>query len=156
MVHIWAAAQKKGDITVPFPAFARSLLHKYRELISYAFWGVMTTAVNYTVYFLLRGVFSVSLLASNVIAWSISVLFAYFVNKLFVFQSKDWAWRVALRELWQMVASRLFSLGLETAILWFFVEQLHCSEPVVKLLANIVVVIVNYVLSKFIIFKKPD
>ena len=134
----------------------RALLRKYRELVSYVFWGVMTTTVNYVSYTLLTEVFHVHYMAGTIAAWTVSVLFAYFVNKLFVFQSKDWAWRVALRELWQMVASRLFSLGLETAILWFFVEQLHCSEPIVKLLANIVVVIVNYVLSKFIIFKKPD
>ena len=83
-----------------------------------------------------------------------SVLFAYFVNKLFVFRSKDWAWRVALRELWQMVASRIFSLGLETGILWLFVEKLLLNEFIVKLAANVLVVIVNYVLSKFIIFNK--
>lgn len=132
----------------------RALLRRHRELLSYVFWGVMTTAVNYVTYFLLRNAFQVQLIASNVIAWAVSVLFAYFVNKLFVFQSRDWSWRVALRELWQMVAARVFSLGLETGILWLFVEKLLCNEPIVKLMANIVVVVVNYVLSKFIIFKK--
>ncbi len=135
----------------------RGLLRKHRELVSYGFWGVMTTAVNYVSYFLLRSGLHVNLLASNVTAWMVSVLFAYFVYKLFVFQSKDWTWQVALRELWQMVASRLFSLGLETGILWLFVERLCCNEAVVKLAANVVVIVVNYVLSKFIIFKKkPD
>ena len=123
----------------------RTLLQKHREIVSYIFWGVMTTAVNYAAYFLLRNVFLVPLVAGNAAAWAVSVLFAYFVNKLFVFRSKDWAWRVALRELWQMVASRIFSLGLETGILWLFVD---------KLAANVLVVIVNYVLSKFIIFNK--
>lgn len=132
----------------------RTLLRKHRELVSYVFWGAMTTAVNYITYFLLRNAFHVPLVASNVIAWAVSVLFAYFVNKLFVFQSTNWNWRVALRELWQMVAARVFSLGLETGILWFFVETLHCNEAIVKLIANVVVVVVNYVLSKFIIFKK--
>lgn len=132
----------------------RALLRRHRETVSYLFWGVMTTVVNYTVYFLLRTGLSVPLVAGNTAAWVVSVLFAYFVNKLFVFRSRDWAWRVALRELWQMVASRLFSLGLETGILWLFVERLRCGEPLVKLLANVVVVIVNYLLSKFIIFRK--
>ena len=130
------------------------LLRKHRELVSYVFWGVMTTIVNYVVYFLLTEGLQVYYLTGNVIAWAISVLFAYFVNKLYVFQSRDWAWRVALRELWQMVASRLFSLGLEMAIMWFFVDTLHCNHLIVKLAANVVVVIVNYVLSKFIIFKQ--
>ena len=132
----------------------RALLRKHRELISYVFWGVMTTAVNYAAYFLLRNVLLVPLVAGNVIAWTVSVLFAYFVNKLFVFQSRDWAWRVALRELWQMVASRLFSLGLEMGILWLFVDKLHYNDAIVKLCANVAVVVVNYVLSKFIIFRK--
>jgi len=132
----------------------RALLSRHREILSYVFWGVMTTAVNYVSYLLLTEGLRIHYLAGTVIAWVLSVLFAYFVNKLFVFQSRDWAWRVALRELWQMVASRLFSLGLETGILWLFVAQLSCNETVVKLAANVVVVIVNYVLSKFIIFRK--
>ena len=135
----------------------RALLQKHRELVSYVFWGVMTTAVNYTAYFLLRNVLLVPLVAGNVTAWAVSVLFAYFVNKLFVFRSKDWAWRVALRELWQMAASRLFTLGLETGILWLFVKKLLLNEFIVKLGANGVVVVANYVLRTFIIFKKkPD
>ena len=112
----------------------RALLRKHRELISYVFWGVMTTAVNYVTYLLLTK--------------------GFHVYKLFVFQSRDWAWRVALRELWQMVASRLFSLGLEMGILWLFVDKLHYNDAIVKLCANVVVVVVNYVLSKFIIFRK--
>ena len=132
----------------------RALLHQYRELLSYVFWGAMTTAVNYTTYVLLTEGRHVYYLAAHIIAWAVSVLFAYFTNKLFVFCSRNWAWRVALRELWQMVASRLFTLGLETVILWFFVEKLACPHLVVKLLANVLVVIVNYVLSKFVIFKK--
>ena len=132
----------------------RPLLHKYRELISYVFWGVATTVVNYVTYFLLTKGLQVHYLTSNIIAWMVSVLFAYFVNKLFVFQSKTWVWRVALRELWQMTASRLFTLGLESAILWIFVDMLHYSDTIVKLAANVVVAATNYVLSKFIIFKK--
>ncbi len=134
----------------------RTLLKKHREIVSYVFWGVMTTAVNYLSYLLLTKGLHVYYLAGNVIAWALSVLFAYFVNKLFVFESKDWAWRVALRELWQMVASRIFSLGLEMAILWLFVDKLHCNDAIIKLCANVMVVIVNYVLSKFVIFKKTD
>lgn len=134
-----------------------ALLRRHREMISYLFWGVMTTVVNYVSYILLTEAAHIYYLTSTVIAWTISVLFAYFVNKLFVFQSRSWDWRVALRELWQMVAARLFSLGLEMAIMWFFVDTLRCNHLVIKLAANVVVVVVNYVLSKFIIFRqKPD
>lgn len=132
----------------------RSLLRAHRELVSYVFWGVMTTAVNYAAYLLLTRGAMVYYLTASAIAWAVSVLFAYVVNKLFVFRSRDWAWRVALRELWQMVASRLFSGALELGILWLFVDTLHLNDAVVKLAANVVVVVVNYVLSKWVIFKK--
>ncbi len=130
----------------------RVLLQKHRETVSYVFWGAMTTAVNYAVYLLLRQ-FQVYYAYANVAAWAAGVLFAYFVNKIFVFQSRDWNWRVALRELWQMVAARVFSGLLEQGILMLFVESLQCNDKIVKLFANVVVVIVNYVLSKWIIFK---
>ena len=146
----------------------RALLQKHREIVCYVFWGVMTTLVNYAAYLLLTGGLHIHYLAGNAAAWAVSVLFAYFVNKLFVFESKSWAWRVALRELWQMAVSRLFTLGLELGILWFFVDLLHFGsaavrlpagvvlhgDAIVKLAANVVVVVVNYVLSKFIIFKR--
>lgn len=132
----------------------RALLRAHRELVSYVFWGVMTTLVNYAAYFLLTRGLGVYYLTANVIAWAVSVLFAYFTNKLFVFRSTDWAWRVALRELWQMVASRLFSGALELGILWLFVDVLRLPDAPVKLLANVVVVVVNYVLSKWVVFKK--
>ncbi len=132
----------------------QTLLRRHRELISYVFWGVMTTIINYAAYFLLTKGLQVYYLTSNIIAWTISVLFAYLVNKLFVFQSKGWAWRVALRELWQMVASRLFSGALELGLLWLFVDALRLPDGPVKIAANVVVIVVNYVLSKWIIFKK--
>lgn len=135
-------------------ASIRAALRRRRELVSYVFWGVMTTAVNYLSYTLLAEALRVHYLTSTAAAWTVSVLFAYFVNKIYVFQSRSWAWRVALRELWQMTASRLFSLGLEMAIMWFFVDMLQCGHLTVKLCANVLVVIVNYVLSKFVIFRK--
>ena len=130
----------------------RALLRQHRETVSYVFWGVMTTAVNYVVYYVLRQL-QVHYAYANVAAWAAGVLFAYFVNKIFVFQSRDWSWRVALRELWQMVAARIFSGLLDQGILMLFVEALHCNDKIVKLFSNVVVVVVNYVLSKWIIFK---
>lgn len=132
----------------------RGLLRRHRELLSYVFWGIMTTAVNYASYLLLTRLLRVHYLAADVTAWVVSVLFAYFVNKLFVFRSRDWAWRVALRELWQMAASRLFSGALELGILWLFVDRLALNDGAVKLAANVVVVVVNYVLSKWVVFRK--
>ena len=130
----------------------RSLLREHRELVSYVFWGALTTTINYAVYFPLRQFMYYAY--ANVCAWAAAVLFAYFSNKIFVFQSRDWSWRVALRELWQMVAARIFSGLLEQGILMLFVEALHYNDATVKIVANVIAIIVNYVLSKWIIFKK--
>lgn len=130
----------------------RALLREHRELVSYVFWGGMTTLVNYAVYFLLTRRFDVYYAYANAGAWVVAVLFAFFVNKLFVFRSQAWG-RTALRELGQMAAARAFSLLLEQGILMLFVEAFHCPDGPVKLVSNVVVVVVNYVLSKWIIFK---
>lgn len=131
-----------------------TFLGQHRELVSYVFWGALTTVVNYTAYFLLTRGLGVYYAYANMAAWGAAVLFAFFVNKIFVFRSADWGWRTALRELWQMVAARLFSGLLEQGILMLFVEALGCPDGVVKIISNVLVVIVNYVLSKWVIFKK--
>lgn len=132
----------------------RKLLMQYRELISYGFWGVATTLVNYAVYFLCTRVLTLDPLAANVLAWAVSVAFAYVVNKLFVFSSKSWERPVVLREAWQFVSARLFSGVLETAGIFLFVTLLHFHDGVVKIIAGIVVILLNYVLSKWVVFRK--
>lgn len=129
-----------------------ALLRQHRETVSYLFWGGMTTLVNYTTYFLLTQRFDVYYAYANAIAWTVSVLFAYFSNKLFVFRSREWGWK-ALRELWQMGAARIFSGLLEMGTLILFVEALHFPDGPVKIVVSVVVVVINYVLSKWIIFK---
>ena len=131
-----------------------ALYLRHRSIIDYLFWGVMSTLVNYAAYFLCRLCFGIDYLASNVIAWAVAVIFAFVVNKVFVFRSLDWSAKVAFRECWQFVAARLFSGVLETAILKVFVDWLGMSDAIVKIFSNIVVVIVNYVLSKLVIFRK--
>ena len=132
----------------------KALLHKYTELLAYIFWGAATTVVNYCVYFLCTELLRIHYLASNVIAWVAAVLFAFGVNKVFVFASKNWQWGTVWPELWKFVSARLLSGGLETLILFLFVELLRWNDGVVKVGASVLVVVLNYVISKAIIFKK--
>ncbi len=132
----------------------KRLFLRYQELISYVFWGGMTTVVNYAAYFLCTDVFHIHYLASNVIAWAAAVAFAFLVNKLLVFQSKSWARSTVFRELWQFLSARILSGVLETAVLWIFVDFLHFSDDFVKIAASVLVVVLNYALSKWIIFRK--
>ena len=123
------------------------------ELVTYLFAGVATTVVNYVVYCLVRFGLGVSLELSNVCAWVVAVAFGYAVNKAFVFHTHcDSAFEL-LREAGSFFAMRLVSLGVEL-LLKLLVQVLGLNEPVMKLMTNIVVIILNYVFSKLFIFRK--
>lgn len=130
------------------------LLKKYKELIQYGFWGVMTTLVNYIVYFGCTKLVGVDYLISNVIAWCVAVAFAFVTNKVFVFASKAWSGKQLLWEFGSFVSARILSGVMETGLLWLLVEQLHFSDSVIKIVAGVLVVIINYFFSKLIIFRK--
>lgn len=139
-----------------------------RETITYIFFGVMTTLVNLVVFKIFDVFFEGRYyLVTNSIAWVVSVAFAYITNKLFVFESKSWKFDVLKKEIPSFVGARVASYFIEQVGLWFFVDILHFDEKVfnfviislggkiiAKLILGVVVVIINYVLSKFIIFAK--
>lgn len=134
----------------------RELLEKYRELISYTFWGVMTTLVNYVVYFICTKGIKIDYLIANVIAWFVAVVFAFWVNKVYVFRSFGKDIKTMVREFGTFVSARILSGVLETGMLALFVETLHFNDSVIKIVASVLVVIINYILSKLIIFKKQE
>ncbi|MBR5348964.1 MAG: GtrA family protein [Lachnospiraceae bacterium] len=125
-----------------------------RETISYLFWGVMTTILNIACFNICYYVLHISTTGSNIIAWIIAVIFAFFVNKIFVFRSKQWNLRKLSYEFWTFIAGRLLSLGFETAFLYITVDVLHFEAFIMKLLASVVVMIMNYITSKLFSFKK--
>ena len=134
------------------PKPLRPLCLKYQEIISYLVFGVLTTLVNLVIFYVLDRL--MNYLVANVIAWIGAVIFAYVVNKLFVFESDRRDPRGLLFEISTFFAARLFSLGLEEGILFLFVTQMGYSDRIVKLIAQIIVVIFNYVASKLVIFRK--
>ena len=133
----------------------KQLIKKYEELIKYLIIGVLTTALNYIVFAVLTTIMKVDMHISNLIAWLVGVIFAYFTNKLFVFESKSFKMEVLSKEILSFGAARVFSLLIEELILYIFVDLLNMDKLIIKLIANIIVIIINYILSKFIIFKKP-
>ena len=126
---------------------------KYKELILYLIFGVLTTLVNYISYLLLAPIFSTTTIPTA-IAWLISVLFAYFTNRKFVFESKVTDGKAILREFFSFFGARLFSGLLDVAVMWVFADIIGFNDKVVKLLSNVVVVVFNYIASKLIIFRK--
>ena len=134
------------------PKPLRPLCLRYQEVLSYLFFGVMTTLVNLVIFYPLNQV--ISYLVANVIAWVGAVLFAFFTNKAFVFEDRRWDPKALLFQIGSFLSARLLSLALEEGMLLLFVEALGLNSNIVKLLAQVLVVIVNYIASKLIIFRK--
>lgn len=129
------------------------LLKKHWDIISYLIFGVLTTVVNYLVYMPCYNLLGFSAAVSNVIAWAVSVAFAYVTNKPFVFQSHDWSLNVVLPELTKFVACRLGSGAFETVVLFITVDLLGWSGNIMKLIMSVLVVALNYVGSKLLVFR---
>lgn len=132
----------------------KELIKKYWDLITYLVFGVLTTVVNYLVYLPCYNWLGLSAAVSNAIAWVVAVAFAYLTNKPFVFRSHDWSMKVVLPELGRFLACRIGSGLLETGILLVTVDLLHWDGNIMKLVTSVLVVLLNYVGSKLLVFKK--
>ena len=132
----------------------RVLLQKYRGLILYGVFGALATAINIAVYALCYRVLRLPNVPSNVLAWALAVLFAFVTNKLYVFESKSLERGTVLRELLSFVGARLATGLLDLAVMFVGVDLLHGPDLVFKGASNIVVIILNYVFSKLIVFRK--
>lgn len=133
---------------------ATTYYSKYKEMINYLIFGVLTTAVNYLSYALFARLLNFSVIISTVIAWILSVIFAYITNKLYVFESKSFEKKILIREIITFTSARIFSGVLDVFNMYIFVDIFKMNDLVIKLLSNVMVIIVNYVLSKLVIFKK--
>ena len=118
------------------------------DVVTYLVFGVLTTVVNYLVYLPCLNWLHLPASVSNCIAWVVAVAFA------FVFQSHDWSKEVVLPELSKFVATRLSSGLIETAILFVSVDLLHGNGNIWKLITQVLVIIINYVGSKLLVFRK--
>ena len=144
-------SQKRGVIQLEM---IRNLLRRHKDVIVYLIFGVLTTAVNYLVYLPCYNAFGCSAALSNGIAWVFAVVFAFLTNKPFVFQSHDWSAETVISELLKFLGTRIGSGLLETAILFMAVDLMCGDGNIMKLVTSVLVVIINYVGSKLLVFKK--
>ena len=134
-------------------SFSRDIMDLTKELIAYVFFGVLTTIVNFITYFLFASVFGINginYLISNIIAWFVSVLFAYITNRIWVFESKD---DNIIKEILLFYGGRVFSGAIDTALMYVFISILMTGDLFAKIVVQVVVTILNYVFSKFLVFK---
>lgn len=119
------------------------------ELINYTIFGILTSIINILVYFLFTDILSINYIISNIVAWFVSVLFAYVTNRIWVFESEN---ENILYEIVMFYGGRLFTGVLETILLILFIDFLCLSNTFSKIFVTIVVVILNYIFSKKIVF----
>ena len=134
----------------------KELFNKYREIIMYLIFGVLTTVVSLAVYYIL--VYTIlnpnnpfELQVANIISWIAGVTFAYFTNRSMVFQSKN---KNKLKEAGSFVLARVVTLIMDMLIMFVGVTLLHRNDKLLKLISQVIVIVSNYVFSKMFVFKK--
>lgn len=131
----------------------KDLFQKYREAIAYLFFGVLTTAVSFALYYAFLWL-GMHYLWAQSLSWIGAVLFAYVTNKIWVFESPARSLVPVLKEFISFVLSRLLSFGVETLLLYLMVDVASVSEAIAKIPVAVLTVILNYVTGKLLVFRK--
>lgn len=133
---------------------ADKALKPRKEAILYIIFGLMTTLVNLLAYQI--GLWAqLDYAYANTIAFVISIIFAYITNKIIVFKSKQEVFRGLFFEFMKFIASRLGTFFLEMLGLWILIEHIGLNEVIPKYLMTALVIVLNYFMSKWLVFKKP-
>ena len=138
----------------------KSLYKAHREGILYLLFGGLTTLISILTFWLFSLMLGDRLyLLSNLLSWIVAVIFAFVTNKLLVFESRSTDKGTLLRESFEFLGARLFSLGLEELGLWLSLDILGMGaipsgDLIAKVILQVIVIVINYFLSKFLIFKK--
>lgn len=136
----------------------KELYKKYKEIINYLIFGVLTTVVSLVTYYICVYTFinpeeAVQLQIANVISWFFGVTFAYITNRKFVFESNE---QNKIKEASKFVTSRIATLLMDMAIMFIGVTLLKFNDKIIKIVSQVVVIIANYLLSKIIVFNKGE
>lgn len=132
----------------------KQLLMKYRDIIMYGFFGVLTTLVNIITYHISYNTFGISNVGSTIVAWIVAVSFAFLTNKTLVFESRSWNRETVLAEIWKFYGCRIGTGIIEVGMMYLFVDMMRMNGTVMKTITNMIVIVLNYVFSKIFIFKK--
>lgn len=129
---------------------------KYREVLLYLFFGALTTVISIAVFWLCDRPLGMDALIANIVSWVLAVLFAYVTNAVWVFSSRPETRAEGLRQMLGFYAGRIATLGAEELILLVFVTWLGFDSMIVKIVAQVVVIVLNYVISKLLVFRKKE
>jgi len=130
------------------------LIKKYDEIIRYLIIGVLTTIVSISSFYLFNTCIHIYYLISDVLSWIISIIFAFIMNKIFVFKSKNKSKDETIYEFVNFTKYRILSLLIDMFIMFIFISIFKIDELISKIFVQFVVVVLNYIFSKFFVFKK--
>ena len=129
------------------------IIKKYQSVIMYGLFGVLTTIVNIAVYYVCYHKLLISNLASTAIAWFLAVVFAFFTNKIWVFDSRTFETKILVREMIAFFSCRILTGLLDMLIMYIAVDRMMWNEMIWKAFSNLLVIVLNYIASKLVIFK---
>lgn len=128
---------------------------RYKEVINYLIFGILTTIVNFASYYIVAKLIGIDEVISSGISWFLSVLFAYITNRIFVFESKTKGIKAVFKEMVTFFLARVLSgILCDVGTFALMVKVLNINDIISKVVTQVMVVIVNYICSKLVIFKK--
>lgn len=134
----------------------KELIKKNKEIISYLIFGVATTIVSIISYFIFAKLFNINPIISNILSWIVSVLFAYITNRKYVFESKITNKKEIAKEMISFFGCRIFSGIIDTGMFTIMIEMIGINDGIAKIITQVVVIVLNYILSKLITFRKKE
>ncbi len=132
----------------------KMLIIKNKEIIKYLIFGILTTLVNILCFYILDKL-NIDIYINNTISWIVSVIFAFITNKLYVFESKSLDIKTIFKEGTSFLGARIFSYFVDMGTIYLLFDGLKINKLISKIISNIIVIIINYIFSKFI-FKKKE
>ncbi len=141
-------------IELPGLRIFQSFYKKYKEILLYLFFGGLTMIVSIVSYAICNLVFGIDVLVANIISWLLAVMFSFYTNRIWVFQASTNSISGFLKQMVSFYSGRVATLIIEEIILFIFITYLQYNSMVVKIIAQVVVVILNYVISKLWVFRK--
>ena len=134
-----------------------AIYDKFKEIFNYIIVGAFTTIVSLVSYFIFSRILNIDItiyfVVANTLSWILSVLFAYITNKMFVFESKTKG-NETFKEMIKFVSSRILTYLIDLALMLVFVKLIHLNNDISKLIVQFVVLVLNYILSKLLVFRK--
>lgn len=136
--------------------FGWDMYRKHEEGINYLIFGFLAFVLNYILYFLFADAMQMHYMAATVLSWVLTVVFAYWTNRCFVFKSTNKDKQSVGKEFLSFIGARVATEVLEVVLMYLLVDCAGANDKISKLICQTLVILANYVLSKIWIFKSKE